>query len=100
VIETTIAKRFSIFIQVQFFLQRIWSFVQIAGNVCRTTPYFLLLFVGNMGTKAAMHFVRLVEDDDSAFDNLFCVAFQMLDAQWLERRATYMEFNVSVLFER
>jgi ELMO domain-containing protein len=61
---------------------------------------FLPLFVGNMSTQAAMHFVRLVEDDDSAFDNLFCVAFQMLDAQWLKRRATYMEFNVSILCQR
>jgi len=29
-----------------------------------------------------------------AFDILFCIAFQMMDAQWLAKRATYMEFNV------
>lgn len=30
-----------------------------------------------------------------AFDNLYCVAFQMMDAQWLAKRASYMEFNVN-----
>ena len=29
-----------------------------------------------------------------AFDNLYCIAFQMMDAQWLAMRASYMEFNV------
>ncbi|XAR64447.1 hypothetical protein NMG60_11024796 [Bertholletia excelsa] len=27
------------------------------------------------------------------FDNLFCVTFQMMDAQWLAKRASYMEFK-------
>lgn len=50
-----------------------------------------------MSTKAGVHFVQLLEDDDAAFDNLFCVAFHVLDAQWLARRASYMEFNVRIL---
>ena len=61
--------------------------------------YFLYLFVGKMRTKAGVHFVQLLEDDDVAFDNLFCVAFQVLDSQWLARRASYMEFNVSILYQ-
>lgn len=32
-----------------------------------------------------------------AFDNLFCVAFEMMDAQWLAKRASYMEFNVKFI---
>ncbi|CAL5098509.1 unnamed protein product [Urochloa decumbens] len=48
---------------------------------------------GKMSTKAGVHFVQLLEDDEAAFDNLFCVAFQVLDAQWLARKASYMEFN-------
>jgi hypothetical protein len=60
--------------------------------------YVLYLFVGKMRTKAGVHFVQLLEDDDVAFDNLFCVAFQVLDSQWLARRASYMEFNVSILY--
>jgi hypothetical protein len=50
-----------------------------------------------MRTKAGVHFVQLLDDDGVAFDNLFCVAFQVLDSQWLARRASYMEFNVSIL---
>ncbi|AQK57141.1 ELMO/CED-12 family protein [Zea mays] len=48
---------------------------------------------GKMRTKAGVHFVQLLDDDGVAFDNLFCVAFQVLDSQWLARRASYMEFN-------
>ncbi|XP_044374235.1 ELMO domain-containing protein A isoform X2 [Triticum aestivum] len=44
-------------------------------------------------SKARVGFAQLLEDDEMAFDNLFCLAFQMLDAQWLARRASYMEFN-------
>jgi hypothetical protein len=49
-----------------------------------------------MGTKAGVHFIQLLEDDEAAFDNIFCVAFQVLDAQWLARQASYMEFNVRI----
>lgn len=41
-----------------------------------------------------IYFLRLLEEDEMAFDILFCIAFQMMDAQWLAKRATYMEFNV------
>jgi hypothetical protein len=44
---------------------------------------------------AAIHFLELLNEDEKAFDNLFCVAFQMMDAQWLAKRASYMEFNVN-----
>uniref|UniRef100_A0A0E0BNB7 ELMO domain-containing protein n=1 Tax=Oryza glumipatula TaxID=40148 RepID=A0A0E0BNB7_9ORYZ len=48
---------------------------------------------GKMGTKVSSQFVQLLREDEMAFDNLFCMAFQMLDAQWLTRQASYMEFN-------
>lgn len=37
----------------------------------------------------------MLERDENAFDHLYCVAFRLLDAQWLVKRASYMEFNVS-----
>ncbi|CAK8575635.1 unnamed protein product [Lathyrus sativus] len=40
-----------------------------------------------------IYFLRLLEEDEMAFDILFCIAFQMMDAQWLAKHATYMEFN-------
>ncbi|ONH94678.1 hypothetical protein PRUPE_7G026000 [Prunus persica] len=42
---------------------------------------------------AGTRFLELLQEDEMAFDNLYCVAFQMMDAQWLAKRASYMEFN-------
>jgi ELMO domain-containing protein len=47
-------------------------------------------------TKAGIHFLKLLGGDEMAFDRLYCVAFQLLDAKWLTKRATYMEFNVCI----
>ncbi|XP_008812012.2 ELMO domain-containing protein A isoform X1 [Phoenix dactylifera] len=44
-------------------------------------------------SKAGARFLELLGEDEKAFDNLYCVAFRMLDAQWLAKRASYMEFN-------
>lgn len=34
-------------------------------------------------------------EDEAAFDVLFCIAFEMVDAQWLAMNASYMQFNVT-----
>ncbi|KAM0877406.1 hypothetical protein ACQ4PT_035536 [Festuca glaucescens] len=66
----------------------------VAGvNISYTLAQTLVLQSGNRSSKASVCFAQLLEDDEMAFDNLFCIAFQMLDAQWLARRASYMEFN-------
>ncbi|CAN0896140.1 ELMO domain-containing protein A [Linum grandiflorum] len=38
-------------------------------------------------------FLQMLSEDEWAFDLLYCVAFAIMDKQWLERNATYMEFN-------
>ncbi|KAL3327040.1 hypothetical protein AABB24_037632 [Solanum stoloniferum] len=48
---------------------------------------------GTPSTLAGIRFLELLSEDDMAFDNVFCIAFEMLDAQWLAKRASYMEFN-------
>lgn len=40
-------------------------------------------------------FLVVSAENEWAFDLLYCVAFVVMDKQWLERNATYMEFNVS-----
>ncbi|CAD6258530.1 unnamed protein product [Miscanthus lutarioriparius] len=72
-----------------------WEYPFAIGgvNISYMLVQMLDLQSGKMRTKAGVHFVQLLEDDDVAFDNLFCVAFQVLDSQWLARRASYMEFN-------
>ncbi|WVZ56762.1 hypothetical protein U9M48_007248 [Paspalum notatum var. saurae] len=44
-------------------------------------------------SKYGIRFLELLGQDENAFDHLYCVAFQLLDAQWLVKRASYMEFN-------
>ncbi|XP_009787028.1 uncharacterized protein LOC107763718 isoform X3 [Nicotiana tabacum] len=40
-----------------------------------------------------INFVKLLGEDDEAFDVLYCIAFAMMDAQWLAMCASYMEFK-------
>lgn len=38
-------------------------------------------------------FVKFLTDNESAFDLLYCITFKLLDHQWLEMHASYMDFN-------
>ena len=38
-------------------------------------------------------FLQMLSENEWAFDLLYCVAFMVMDKQWLDRNATYMEFN-------
>ncbi|XP_078437896.1 uncharacterized protein LOC144708445 isoform X2 [Wolffia australiana] len=38
-------------------------------------------------------FSRLLSVDQRAFDILYCIAFKMMDRQWLTMRASYMDFS-------
>ncbi|KAH1160749.1 hypothetical protein GLYMA_11G249800v4 [Glycine max] len=38
-------------------------------------------------------FLQMLSENEWAFDLLYCVAFVVMDKLWLERNATYMEFN-------
>ncbi|XP_050370753.1 uncharacterized protein LOC126788782 isoform X1 [Argentina anserina] len=66
----------------------------VAGiNVSFVLAQMLDLQSAKPTSMAGIRFVQLLEEDEMAFDNLFCVTFQMMDAQWLAKRASYMEFN-------
>ncbi|KAL3533315.1 hypothetical protein ACH5RR_006836 [Cinchona calisaya] len=66
----------------------------VAGiNISFMLVQMLDLQSGKPSTLAGIRFLELLSEDEMAFDNLFCIAFQLLDAQWLARRASYMEFN-------
>lgn len=38
--------------------------------------------------------MAMFAENEWAFDLLYCMAFMVMDKKWLERNATYMEFNV------
>ncbi|XP_047943737.1 ELMO domain-containing protein C-like isoform X2 [Salvia hispanica] len=66
----------------------------VAGiNISFMLVQMLDLQSGNPSKLAGQRFLQMLSHDDTAFDNLFCVAFRMLDAQWLAKHASYMEFN-------
>ncbi|PIA50374.1 hypothetical protein AQUCO_01300843v1 [Aquilegia coerulea] len=39
-------------------------------------------------------FLKFLSENESAFDLLYCMAFKILDQQWLEMHASYMDFNM------
>ncbi|XP_077254100.1 ELMO/CED-12 family protein isoform X2 [Tasmannia lanceolata] len=39
-----------------------------------------------------LNFIKILSDEE-AFDVLYCIAFEMMDAQWLAMHASYMQFN-------
>ncbi|KAJ4721381.1 ELMO domain-containing protein A [Melia azedarach] len=66
----------------------------VAGiNISFMLIQMLDLQSGKPSSSAGIRFLELLKDDEMAFDNLYCVAFPMMDAQWLAKRASYMEFN-------
>jgi len=66
----------------------------VAGiNISFMLAQMLDLQSGKPSTIAGIRFLGFLEGDEMAFDNLYCIAFRMMDAQWLAKRASYMEFN-------
>ncbi|XVF06718.1 hypothetical protein REPUB_Repub06bG0074900 [Reevesia pubescens] len=66
----------------------------VAGiNISFMLVQMLDLQSGKPSSLSGIRFLELLEEDEMAFDNLYCVAFQMMDAQWLVKQASYMEFN-------
>ncbi|XP_010531612.1 PREDICTED: ELMO domain-containing protein A isoform X2 [Tarenaya hassleriana] len=45
-------------------------------------------------------FLQILSENEWAFDLLYCVAFVVMDKQWLDRNATYMEFNDVLRYTR
>lgn len=43
------------------------------------------------------HWFLFVREDEWAFDLLYCVAFLVMDKQWVEKNASYMDFNVRLI---
>ncbi|XP_015089653.2 uncharacterized protein LOC107032561 isoform X4 [Solanum pennellii] len=76
-------------------LRATWEYpFAVAGiNVTFMLIQMLDLFSEKPKCLPGLNFVKLIGEDDEAFDVLYCIAFAMMDAQWLAMRASYMEFN-------
>lgn len=66
----------------------------VAGiNVTFMLIQMLDLYSARPRCLPGVNFVKLLGEDEEAFDVLYCIAFEMMDAQWLAMHASYMEFN-------
>ncbi|XVF44408.1 hypothetical protein PTKIN_Ptkin02bG0118000 [Pterospermum kingtungense] len=66
----------------------------VAGiNVSFMLIQMLDLYSEKPKNLPGLNFLKLLEEDEEAFDVLYCIAFEMMDAQWLAMHASYMEFN-------
>lgn len=66
----------------------------VAGiNISFMLVQMLDIQSGKPTSLSGVRFIEFLSEDEMAFDNLYCVAFKMMDAQWLAMRASYMEFN-------
>ncbi|KAK2972673.1 hypothetical protein RJ640_003514 [Escallonia rubra] len=66
----------------------------VAGiNISFMLVQMLDLQSGKPTSLSGVRFLELLSQDEMAFDNLYCVAFELMDAQWLAKGASYMEFN-------
>lgn len=91
----TFATSFQCLLKKQGGKRAAWEYPFAAAGVNIT---FMLIQMLDLGASKRRTFVRTVflqmlSENEWAFDLLYCVAFVVMDKQWLERSATYMEFN-------
>ncbi|KAF6163160.1 hypothetical protein GIB67_025024 [Kingdonia uniflora] len=66
----------------------------VAGiNVTFMLIQMLDLYSAKPKCLPGINFIKLLSEDEEAFDVLYCIAYELMDAQWLAMRASYMEFN-------
>lgn len=66
----------------------------VAGiNITFMLIHMLDLYSEKPKSVPGANFIRVLSEDEEAFDVLYCIAFQMMDAQWLAMQASYLQFN-------
>ncbi|KAK1295226.1 hypothetical protein QJS10_CPA16g00976 [Acorus calamus] len=71
-----------------------YPFAAAGVNITYMIMQMLDLHSSKPRTFVRAVFIQMLSEDEWAFDLLYCVAFMVLDKQWLEKSATYMDFNV------
>uniref|UniRef100_A0A0E0F5S1 ELMO domain-containing protein n=1 Tax=Oryza meridionalis TaxID=40149 RepID=A0A0E0F5S1_9ORYZ len=71
------------------------SFQRLLKKQCgnRATWEYPFAVAGVNITFMIMQMLDLQSKDEWAFDLLYCVAFVVMDKQWLDKNASYMDFN-------
>ncbi|CAL5421127.1 unnamed protein product [Camellia sinensis] len=83
----------------------IMQMLDLDANESKHRLFFLHVFLGALliqviailaakpRTFVRTVFLQMLSENEWAFDLLYCVAFVVMDKQWLEKNATYMQFN-------
>ncbi|URD88242.1 ELMO CED-12 family protein [Musa troglodytarum] len=76
-------------------MRAIWEYpFAVAGiNISFMLTQLLELNSARPKSLPAINFVKILSEDEEAFDMLYCIAFQLMDAQWLAMDASYMQFK-------
>ncbi|KVI03359.1 Engulfment/cell motility, ELMO [Cynara cardunculus var. scolymus] len=68
----------------------------VAGiNISFMLVQMLNIQSGTPTTSLGVRFLRFLSHDESAFDELFCVAFRLMDAHWLTKRGSEVHKNAT-----
>lgn len=91
----TYPKSFQCLLQKQKGNRATWEYpFAVAGvNITFMLIQMLDLRSKKPGTLLGTIFLKMLAENEWAFDLLYCITFEMMDAQWLAMQASYMEFN-------
>ncbi|CAN6461109.1 unnamed protein product [Victoria cruziana] len=91
----TYPKSFQVLLRKQDGSRVMWEYpFAVAGvNITFMLIQMLDLLSAKPQTMVGLVFAKLISENEWAFDQLYCIAFKMMDQQWLAMRATYMDFN-------
>uniref|UniRef100_A0A175YGC9 ELMO domain-containing protein n=1 Tax=Daucus carota subsp. sativus TaxID=79200 RepID=A0A175YGC9_DAUCS len=90
-----IQKSFQVLLRKQEGDRAMWEYpFAVAGvNITFMLIQMLDLEAVKPRTLVGATFLKFLAEKDYAFDLLYCITFKLMDQQWLEMRASYMDFN-------
>ncbi|URE06044.1 ELMO CED-12 family protein [Musa troglodytarum] len=89
-------KSFQDLLQKREGVRAMWEYpFAVAGvNITFMLIQMLDLQAAKPTSMIAAVFLKLLSENERAFDVLYCMSFKMMDQQWLAMRASYMDFNL------
>ncbi|CAA0818331.1 ELMO/CED-12 family protein [Striga hermonthica] len=89
----TFSTSFQILLRKQSGKRAIWEYPFAVAGVNITFMIMQMLDLDASKEKRIIIFYHFLAENEWAFDILYCVAFMIMDKLWLDKNATYMEFN-------
>ncbi|CAN6234150.1 unnamed protein product [Urochloa humidicola] len=76
-------------------MRAVWEYPFAVAGINISYMLIQLLELNSARPKSlpGINFIKVLTEHEDAFDVLYCIAFEMMDAQWLAMRASYMQFK-------